>query len=197
MAGKLPKWVILHQFTMQGHRISRTLDVGPDGRLYDARLRRAIGEKLGEAADLDLHEAFAALHTTDHALRVLIDRWTEQHGLSDGRLRLLFILGGAGGDMGLGQLAAALEVSPRNVTGLVDALERDGLVERVPDEHDRRAVRARMTERGRKRLRLVNDQIRQARRTLAGAFTTDELRQLRHLCLKLLRSIDDAQGGAA
>ena len=178
---------------MQHYRMGRSLTVGPDGRLFDARLRKAIGEKLGEDADLELREAFAALRMADHALRVRMDRWTDRHGLSDGRLRLLFILDGS--EMALGQLAEALEVSPRNVTGLVDGLARDGLVERVPDEHDRRAVRARLTDRGRERLRLVSEEIRLASRAMAGRFTTDELRQLRHLCLKLLQSVDDAQGG--
>jgi DNA-binding MarR family transcriptional regulator len=183
----------MNRFTMQGYRTERALAVGPDGRLFDTRLRQAIGEKLGEAADLDLHEALAALRTADHALRVLTDRWTERHGLNDGRLRLLFLLGGS--EQTLSQLAIALEVSPRNVTGLVDVLERDGLAERLPDVRDRRAVRARLTDRGRERLRLVTEEITVARRTLAGRFTTDELRQLRHLCLKLLQSVDDAQGG--
>ena len=183
----------MNRFTMQDYRTGRSLEVGPDGLLFDARLRQAIGEKLGEGADVDLHEAFAALRMADHALTVLTDRWTEQHGLSDGRLRLLFILGDS--ERTLGQLAVALEVSPRNVTGLVDMLERDGLVERLPDEHDRRAVRARLTDRGLDRLRLVTEEIRVARRTLSGNFTTDELRQLRHLCLKLLQGVDDAQGG--
>lgn len=45
-------------------------------------------------------------------------------------------------------LAAALEVSPRNVTGLVDALEEAGYVERKSHPRDRRAVLVTLTERG-------------------------------------------------
>ena len=37
-------------------------------------------------------------------------------------------------------LADALGVSPRNITGLVDALETDGFVHRRPHPTDRRAV---------------------------------------------------------
>ena len=37
-------------------------------------------------------------------------------------------------------LAAALKVSPRNVTGLVDALEAGGFAERRPHPTDRRAL---------------------------------------------------------
>src|SRR6266853_654254 len=52
----------------------------------------------------------------------------------------------------LGDLADELDSTPRNITGLVDHLERDGLVERVPDPQDRRSVRARLTPAGRERI---------------------------------------------
>jgi len=45
-------------------------------------------------------------------------------------------------------LAAALSVSPRNVTGLVDALESGGFVDRRPHPSDRRATLVTLTERG-------------------------------------------------
>ncbi|AZC12406.1 MarR family transcriptional regulator [Microbacterium sp. ABRD28] len=46
-------------------------------------------------------------------------------------------------------LATALEVSPRNVTGLVDALEASGHVERAPHPTDRRATLVTLTVLGR------------------------------------------------
>ena len=45
-------------------------------------------------------------------------------------------------------LATALGVSPRNVTGLVDALEAAGYLERKSHPHDRRAVLVTLTELG-------------------------------------------------
>jgi DNA-binding MarR family transcriptional regulator len=45
-------------------------------------------------------------------------------------------------------LAAALKVSPRNVTGLVDALEAAGFVERRQHPTDRRATLVTLTELG-------------------------------------------------
>jgi DNA-binding MarR family transcriptional regulator len=45
-------------------------------------------------------------------------------------------------------LAAALKVSPRNVTGLVDALEAAGFVVRGPHPTDRRATLVALTELG-------------------------------------------------
>lgn len=40
----------------------------------------------------------------------------------------------------MADLADALEVTPRNVTSLVDALEEEGLVKRQPHPTDRRAT---------------------------------------------------------
>jgi DNA-binding MarR family transcriptional regulator len=45
-------------------------------------------------------------------------------------------------------LAAALEVTPRNITGLVDALEGSGFVTRAPHPTDRRAALVTLTAAG-------------------------------------------------
>jgi DNA-binding MarR family transcriptional regulator len=45
-------------------------------------------------------------------------------------------------------LADALGVTPRNVTGLVDALEETGYVRREPHPDDRRATLVKLTDRG-------------------------------------------------
>ena len=45
-------------------------------------------------------------------------------------------------------LATALKVSPRNVTGLVDALEASGYVARTPHPKDRRAILVTLTDQG-------------------------------------------------
>jgi DNA-binding MarR family transcriptional regulator len=49
----------------------------------------------------------------------------------------------------LGELSQRMMVSNGNVTGLVDRLVQEGLIERQVTETDRRAVRVRMTKRGR------------------------------------------------
>src|SRR5260370_38913954 len=93
-------------------------------------------------------EALAALKIAGHSLGMLMERWAEQHGLSQGRMGVLFRLLRCG-DTPLGDLAEDLGSTPPNITGLVDHLEKDGLVERVPDPDDRRSARARLTEAGR------------------------------------------------
>ncbi len=63
----------------------------------------------------------------------------------------------------MADLAARLEVVPRAVTTLVDALEANGVVCRVPDPSNRRVIRIELTDTGRATLRAL----RQARRSAA------------------------------
>ncbi len=48
----------------------------------------------------------------------------------------------------MSELSHALRVSNGNVTGIIDRLAEDGLVERIPVPGDRRAARVRLTRRG-------------------------------------------------
>jgi DNA-binding MarR family transcriptional regulator len=59
--------------------------------------------------------------------------------LSGPRVGVLFIVESAGA-IRMGDLAAKLMVAPRTVTDLVDGLERDGFLRRVPHPTDRRAT---------------------------------------------------------
>ena len=68
-------------------------------------------------------------------------------GLTPSRTRLLWVLG-LQGPMTQRALADALGVSPRNVTGLVDALVATGFVTREPHPTDRRAAVVPFTEHG-------------------------------------------------
>ena len=61
------------------------------------------------------------------------------------RMRLLCELH-RDGPQRMAELASALDVTPRNVTTLVDGLERDGIVERRPHPTDRRATVIELTD---------------------------------------------------
>lgn len=57
-----------------------------------------------------------------------------------------------GGPVTLGALAAAEQVRPPTMTRLIASMAAAGLIERVPDETDRRVVRIRSTAKGRRLL---------------------------------------------
>lgn len=76
-------------------------------------------------------------------------RAIEALGLTPSRTHLLWELGKCG-PAPQRVLADALKVTPRAVTGLVDALVADGLVTRQPHPRDRRATLVTFTSRGRR-----------------------------------------------
>jgi MarR family 2-MHQ and catechol resistance regulon transcriptional repressor len=57
---------------------------------------------------------------------------------------------GHNGPMIMGELCKKMLVSGGNMTVVVDNLEKDGFVERVPSEGDRRAIQVRFTPKGKK-----------------------------------------------
>jgi len=71
-------------------------------------------------------------------------------GLSHARLELLTVLyASRQGKLPLGKVSERLLVHPTSVTGLVDRLEKDGMVARERSESDRRTVLACITRLGR------------------------------------------------
>ncbi|MET9732058.1 MarR family transcriptional regulator [Streptomyces sp. NPDC006458] len=134
-------------------------------------------------------EGAGAVRGAFHAIERLRARGAEGRGLSAGALDLLIRLSAASDDgISIGALAQAAGVSSRNVTGLVDTLERDGLAERIPDRRDRRSVLARVTPAG---LAWVDSFRRPTQAAMAAVFrgfTPAEVTQLRHLCLRLVEN---------
>ncbi|MEU7056020.1 MarR family transcriptional regulator [Streptomyces sp. NPDC046197] len=92
-------------------------------------------------------------------------RHLQQHdlGITPAQSRLLRTLAHYGEPPRMADLAESLEVVPRAVTTLVDALETSGRVRRVPDPTNRRVIRIELTDDGRRAL----DELRGARRAAA------------------------------
>jgi len=176
-------------------RFNGTLATDRSGRLYDGRFRQALRQTRRPLSEKEMRtiEAMTALRITARLSRQLMDRWAEKHGLSEGRLHVLFTLAAAPDhQLPLGELADQLEVTPRNITGLIDHLERDGLVERIDDPADRRLIRARLTVAGGKRLEGMRAQGLEWQLKIAAGLSIEELEQLRHACLRLIENMTGA-----
>ncbi len=81
-----------------------------------------------------------------------VQRWIEAEmaakgGLSSAQSGVLFFLAKRDGAL-IGEAAEALDAAPSAMTGLIDRMERAGLVERRADPQDRRAQRIHMTTKG-------------------------------------------------
>lgn len=77
-----------------------------------------------------------------------LGRYEKESGLTAARIHLLWQLG-IDGPTTQQSLAAAMDVTPRNVTGLVDGLVASGHVTREPHPTDRRATLVTPTAAGR------------------------------------------------
>jgi DNA-binding MarR family transcriptional regulator len=76
--------------------------------------------------------------------------------LSAPQIHLLLSLGHDGA-LPMGDLARRVAVTEKTITGLVDRLERDGLVERARTSADRRVVRVKLTPRGSRLARKLDE----------------------------------------
>ena len=109
-----------------------------------------MNDELSSAADR-FHSA--AIHALRHARRE-----DAASGLTAARLSALSVLV-FGGAKTLGELAAAEQVRPPTMTGIVRGLEYEGLARRDPDRRDARVVRVHATAKGKR----VLQQARQRR----------------------------------
>lgn len=75
-------------------------------------------------------------------------------------------------------LAGALDVSPRNITGLVDALEAAGYVERRPHPHDRRAAMVTLTDLGAETMARMTHEHQQIADLLVDGLSSRETTEL-------------------
>jgi DNA-binding MarR family transcriptional regulator len=174
-----------------------TLVCDENGCLYDERLRSAMAAEAGNGTSMAAVEAIVAIRAAARAIHINVERWADRHNLSEGRLGIVMVLKRSPGhQMPLGQLADMIESTPRNVTGLVDNLERAGLVERVPDPQDRRSVLARLTPGGLEKVTEIWQEAFEQRHNVTRGLTEEELVQLRHLAFKLVQNMSAAQNRA-
>jgi len=95
------------------------------------------------------------------------------------------------GRVRMGDLAQALGMTARNMTTIVDGLEREGLLARRPHPTDRRAILLELTERGRAHIA----QIHALHRTIAERFfaplDTAERKELLRLLVKICGGVGE------
>jgi DNA-binding MarR family transcriptional regulator len=101
----------------------------------------------------DPARAMAAVTSIMRAQQVLMARLNEllgPHGLTFPRYEALMLLSFTRtGALALGKIGERLQVHRTSVTNIIDKLEADGLVRRVPHSEDRRATLAEITDAGR------------------------------------------------
>jgi DNA-binding MarR family transcriptional regulator len=89
------------------------------------------------------------------------------------------------GDLSLSALSERMSAKNSTVTGIVDRMERDGLVQRLRSETDRRVVLIRLTEEGAALAKKIPLESMQIFTTALASLTRDEREQLTKLLLKV------------
>jgi DNA-binding MarR family transcriptional regulator len=117
-------------------------------------------------------------------------RFRTQFDISTARFDTLAQLHAAGGELTMGELSAQLMVTSGNVTGLIDGMAADKLVERRQHETDRRSIIISATPEGRN----LFAKARSAMSKWMGEAMTDmtdaDIEQLIKLFGKLKHSVD-------
>ncbi|KAF1010976.1 MAG: Transcriptional repressor MprA [Acinetobacter bereziniae] len=80
------------------------------------------------------------------------------HGLTEGRFIVLFLLEAAPQGLAPKDIADKAGITRATVTGLLDGLERDGLIARIADHEDRRALQIHLTDKGKHTAKTVFEQ---------------------------------------
>ncbi len=105
-----------------------------------------------------------------------VQNWTrEQYGdVTSAQAGVLFVLGRPEGVLA-GEVARSLGIGPPAATGLLDRMEKAGLVERRADADDGRAARLFLTEKGRITRIIAQERTTAISARLVEGFSDDEL----------------------
>ncbi len=162
--------------------------------LKDLPRYECLLEAAREFPDLDPSATEVFLHllrTGDEAFRV-VESHLAQHDITQGRFGVLMALWGncqrEGREVPLGpaEIAERTGVTRATITGLIDTLERAGLVERTPHSDDRRMTSVVLTARGEKLLlKILPAHFRQMA-WLLGPLSEPERKTLVRLLTKIL-----------
>jgi DNA-binding MarR family transcriptional regulator len=144
--------------------------------------------------DADAIEVFLALLRSVRVHRTAVQRQIETLGLDVGmtgaRYTLLMTLYFSRENL-LAQnaLSKELNVSRTNITNLIDGLERDGLVERIPNPTDRRVSYARLTQAGYDLCVKLMPVMTTLMQSATRGFNEEERIQLKELLYRVQRNI--------
>jgi DNA-binding MarR family transcriptional regulator len=139
-------------------------------------------------------EAFLHLLRAGDEVFLQMDQNFTDHGISQGRFGVLMQLLSASqmcaesaGGVSPAELAERTGVTRATMTGLIDTLERDGLVRRNADTQDRRMMRVCLTDKGRALMQRILPSHFQRMTAIMQPLDTDERRTLVQLLNKILQ----------
>ncbi|HVL89290.1 MAG TPA: MarR family transcriptional regulator [Actinomycetota bacterium] len=145
-------------------------------------------------ADKAATEVAINLLRADSLLAGALNRRFRAYGLSIATFNVLMILEGASDALCPAEIGKRLLVTRGTVTGLLDSLEKQGLISRTPDKQDRRMLRIQITPKALDLLdRLLPEHFKGEAELLAG-LTPREKETLIKLLGKAQASVSSSAG---
>lgn len=140
------------------------------------------------------HEAFRSLLRTGGALRRVMEPFFAQFGISGAQWGVLRALWRAEQEghksLRAADLTERLLIRPPSVSGVIDRLDRQGLIVRMAAADDLRAKRVSLSPQGRRLLKRVLEGLSRKVPTVLGGLSPDEQTQLEGLLGKLVRHLE-------
>lgn len=166
-----------------------------DGAMLEAKHSALLDEaqRRGHTGVAQLRLCFQLLSLSSAIDRDCATRLAP-HGLSEGRFIVLFLLHGAGGTLPPHELAERAGVTRATISGLIDGLQREGLLQRRSDAEDGRRLQIVLTTQGK---RLAEALFNQHTLWISGLFSgldAEEQQQLSQLLHKVWQHTDTGRG---
>ena len=158
--------------------------------MAEGKLQREV--KKQRPFDSAEQEALLNVVRTGDRLQIHFTRLFRQHELTPSQYNVLRILRGEGRPMECMEIAERTVAVVPGITGLIDRLEKAGLVTRQQSQEDRRVYLVTITARGLKLLAGLDEPVLALHRELLGHLTQSELEQLIRLLEKARSPWEDA-----
>jgi DNA-binding MarR family transcriptional regulator len=136
--------------------------------------------------------AFRELVVVGASAETYVTAVARRHGLSHIAMNVLAVIEGNGSPMPAGAVGERVHITSGSTTSVLDTLERNGLIERLPDPDDRRRVLVEVTPAAQDLLDQVLAEVSQAVSAALGGFDDDELEEFFVMLTRLREAIASA-----
>lgn len=104
----------------------------------------------GKIVTDDLWNLWTMLEQVHSGITLARDRELEKHGISTIKAAALFIISSIGNEATPAEISRWILRRPHSVSGLLDRMEKDGLIKKTKNLHKKNLVRVTITPKGRK-----------------------------------------------
>jgi DNA-binding MarR family transcriptional regulator len=161
------------------------------------RFLEEISADLPSDLDLTVEGIVDRVSGIHRRIKWMHDETLDQFGLTVSDWHVLTALRWAGEPYRrkAGELARRADLTSGAMTSRLDALEKEGLVRRLPDPADRRGVLVELTEKGREQHQQAMGIQAEKEALLAAALTAREKEQLNSLLRRVMLTLEDRYPG--